>query len=150
MTDNTNKGGSESIEGIAGWLLIPAIGLILLPIRNLSIILFGIMTSFNRLPPERTSDPRTWIIGAMELMMIVALATIALFFFKKRRITVPAIIVLMAAYIPFELIQVLIKSFQYSQITVYMFRGLVEALVISGIFIPYFMKSHRVKNTFIN
>ncbi len=146
MTDNTNKDGSESIEGIAGWLLIPAIGLILLPIRNLSIILFSI----NRLPSERTSDPRTWIIGAMELMMIVALATVALFFFKKRRITVPAIIVLMAAYIPFELIQVLIKSFQYSQITVYMFRGLVEALVISGIFIPYFMKSHRVKNTFIN
>jgi hypothetical protein len=144
MTDATHSDVSESVKGISGWLLIPAIGLILLPIRNLYIILFTI----NRLPLEVTSDPRTWVIGAMEIILIAALVVVAFFFFKKRRIAITSIIVLMAACIPFEVVQIVIKFFQYDQLNVYTFRGLVEALIISSVFIPYFMKSQRVKNTF--
>ena len=146
MADNNTTVSSASCEGIGGWLLVPAIGLILLPIRNLYIILFTI----NRLPSEVTGDPRTWVVGAMEIILIAALVAVAIFFFKKRRIAITAIIVLMAASIPFELVQLVIKSFQYDRLNAHMFRGLVEALIISSIFIPYFIKSQRVKNTFIN
>jgi riboflavin transporter FmnP len=144
MTDATHSDVSESVKGISGWLLIPAIGLVLLPIRNLYIILFTI----NRLPLEVTSDPRTWVIGAMEIILIAALVVVAFFFFKKRRIAITSIIVLMAACIPFEVVQIVIKFFQYDQLDVYTFSGLVEAFIISSVFIPYFMKSQRVKNTF--
>ncbi len=145
MAENHTMVRSASPEGIGGWLLVPAIGLILLPLRNLYIILFTI----NRLPLERTSDPRTWVIGAMEIILIAALVAVAIFFFKKRRIAITAIIVLMAACIPFEVVQIVIKSFQYDQLNVYMFRGLLETLITSSVFIPYFMKSQRVKSTFI-
>lgn len=137
---------SEYSCGIKGWLIFYAIVLVVVPIQKLSVIL----RCFNRLPPERTSDPRTWIIGIIEIILIVAFFSVAYLFFRKRRIAIRSIIFLMATFISLELIQFIIKMFQYDQYNLYMFLCLIKTIVIAAIFIPYFLKSKRVKETFVN
>jgi len=143
MTDNINQ--AESTKSIGGWLLLPAIVFILLPSRNLYIIL----TAINRLPPERASDPRTWIIGAIEIILIIGFFSIAYLLFKKRRVVIRGAVILMVSFIALEITQLIIKMFQYDQYSLYMLHDLIQACVISAFVIPYFMKSKRVKETFV-
>ncbi len=136
---------SEYPSGIRGWLIFYSIVLIVVPIQKLTIILHTI----NRLPPERYSDPRTWFIGITEIVLIIAFFVVAYLFFSKRRIAIQSIIILMPTFICLELIQFILKMFQYDQYNLNMFLDLIKTSVIVLLFIPYFMKSQRVKNTFI-
>ena len=136
---------SEYPSGIKGWLIFYAIVLIAVPIQKLTVILHTI----NRLPPERTSDPRTWFIGITEIILIITFFVVAYLFFSKRRIAIQSIIILMATFICLELIQFILKMLQYDQYNVNMFLDLIKTGVIVSMFIPYFMKSKRVKDTFI-
>lgn len=135
-------------RGIAGWLLIPAIGLIFAPIisiRNNYIAMGAIKESY----PELFIDIRFWVALLIDLAFIIATICVATFFFQKKRFVPQAFIGLMLATIIATIIGKalfipIVKIFNFEN-----FQSVVSICVNSAIWIPYFLISKRVKNTFI-
>lgn len=135
-------------KGIAGWLLIPAIGLVLGPI-NSTIMLFMGLSAIQSFAPELTRDPLLWFSGLIDVAMIIATIVVAVVFFQKRRIAVGAIILLMAAAIFANLVQALLNVAMFEEVDADTVKPVIQACVFAAIWIPYFLKSKRVKNTFV-
>lgn len=136
-------------EGIGGWLILPAIGLIGGPIANATNIirlhrLKALYNLFGDLPSSIKSAImwQTLIL----LVFICFQICVAVLFFRKKRIAPGAFITL--------LIGNLIVSFICAAWTSDVFNipfkvgGVVGAVVYSAVWIPYFLLSKRVKNTF--
>jgi len=145
---------TESIEnkklppkGIAGWLIIPAIGLVLAPVKSIAGSFIGI-SMIKSAMPELMSDPRLWIIMLIDVVMIIAFIIVAVFFFKKRRFAVRAIIGLMIASIIANFVQAILNTSLFKEVDVEIIKPVIHACVFGAIWIPYFIRSVRVKNTF--
>ena len=136
-------------KGIGGWLIIPAIGLILGPIKAVVLLFMGI-NMIQSVAPELLSDVRLWASGVIDVAIISAAIGIAVLFFQERRIAVRAIIGLMAASIFANLVQVFLNAAMFEKVDVDTIKPVVHACVFAAIWIPYFIKSKRVKNTFVN
>ena len=134
-------------KGIAGWLIIPAIGLVLAPIKSAAMLFRG-LSMIQSFAPELTSDPRLWCFGLIDIAMIIATIIVAVIFFKKRRIAVRAIIGLMVASIFANLVQSLLNAAMFEEVDADTVKPVIHACVFSAVWIPYFLKSKRVKNTF--
>ena len=138
-------------KGIAGWLIIPAILLVWSPIAMVVDIVQGIriIQIFTPELPELMSD--LWLSYSINLAIIVATVVAAVLFFKKRRIAVPAFVGLMAAYIVASIIQAFLSAAILQEIDVADIIDSVGRSCVQGaVWIPYFLKSKRVKNTFVN
>ena len=135
-------------KGIAGWLIIPAIGLVLAPIKSAAMLYMG-LSMIQSFAPELTSDSRLWLVGLIDVAMIVATIIVAVFFFKKRRVAVRAIIGLMVASILASVVQALLNAAMFEGGDADTFKPVIHACVFGAVWIPYFLKSKRVKNTFI-
>ena len=146
--DKIETDSSTIPRGIGGWLIIPAIGLVLSPIKSLTMLIMGIkmIQSFT---PELLSDARLWISGLIDVTLIIATLVVTVFFFKKRRIAVQAIIGLMAASIVASAIQTFLNMSMIGEVDSDTIKPIVHACVFGAIWIPYFLKSKRVKNTFV-
>jgi hypothetical protein len=146
-SDNTDV--STVPKGIGGWLIIPAIGLVLGPIKALVSLFLGIgmIQSF---APELLSDVRLWVSGVIDVAMIIAAIIVAILFFRERRIAVVAIISLMIASIVSGVIQLLLSTAMLGKASSDDINPVLHACVFAAIWIPYFGKSKRVKNTFVN
>lgn len=132
-------------KGIAGWLIIPAIGLVLAPIKSAAMLFMG-LSMIQSFAPELTGDPRLWLSGAIDIAMIVATIIVAVLFFKKKSIAVRAIISLMAASILGNIVQAFLNVAMFEEVDT--IKPVIHACVFGAIWIPYFLKSRRVKNTF--
>ncbi len=136
-------------KGIGGWLIIPAIGLVLGPIKTAVISLQDINT-IQSFAPELLSDVRLWVGIVINVAMIIAAIVVAILFFSKRRVAVMAIISLMIASIVASIIQLLMGVAIFGEVSSGGINPLLHACVFATIWIPYFVKSKRVKNTFVN
>ena len=134
-------------KGIAGWLIIPAIGLVLAPIKSAAMLFMG-LSMIQSFAPELTSDPRLWLSGLIDIAMIIATVIVAVLFFKRRQVAVRAIIALMLASVVANLVQVLLNAAMFKEVDVDTIKPVIHACVFGAIWIPYFLKSKRVKNTF--
>ncbi len=83
-------------KSIAGWLIIPAIGLVLAPIMAAAGLLLG-LSAIRSYARERSNDPRLWVWALIQVSMIVATVIVAVLFFKRRQGAVRGIIGLMVA-----------------------------------------------------
>ena len=145
---------TESIEnkklspkGIAGWLINPAIGHVLAPVKSIVGSFIGISMVSSAMP-ELMSDPRLWIIMLIDVVMIIAVIIVAVFFFKKRRFAVRAIIGFMIASIIANFVQAILNISLFKEVDVEIIKPVIHACVFGAIWIPYFIRSVRVKNTF--
>lgn len=157
---NTAAAGIEQKpgpRGIGGWLIIPAVSLVLAPIKSAAGLFMEIST-IQSFAPELTSDPRIWLYGVIHVAMIVATIIVAVLFFKKKRNAVPAIIGLMAASILANIVRAclvqaslnvaMFEEVGFEEVGAETFKPVIHACVFAAVWIPYFVKSKRVKNTF--
>jgi hypothetical protein len=126
------QAASHSVYGIGGWLLLPAIGLIV----SIPMALFEAANSY------RAGDAGEAAIVTVAVLL-VAVTTIA--FFQKRRWAPRVFILLLALNAVLAAVPVLLAR---GAVTPGDSRDLGRATIAALIWIPYFVLSKRVKSTF--
>ena len=158
-TPEFNQHGNEadsrkSPRRIGGWLIIPAIGLIVSPFMNLAVI----RENFDGFQSSVLDDVVAVYPGFHDLFVFdtaVGLITfglliyIAIVFFL-RRAYVPRLII---SYFCFHLIAAVVSAAWYASIfgelDPLITQELARAAVSAALWIPYFLVSKRVKETFV-
>lgn len=156
--------GDAGPKGIGGWLIVPLLGLIVSPIR----IIF--QTTTNLLPLLNTS---TWsaltnpsssayhsLLGPLIIFELVANATLVIFgfwvfaaFVTKSSVTPRLYIVWLSAFVAVQVADLAVGSqipVVAAQLDHRSLGDLFRAVVGASIWIPYFLRSKRVANTFVN
>lgn len=137
-----------SLSGIEGWLIVPAIGVVLGPLASVyqTYDLFSSM--------DRIADSDIKRIAIIEIASHILLLLLGLFlavqFFRKSRST-PRIYItylLMASGSYLILLLLAMSSHIPFLVTAYG-STLVRSIVPSAIWIPYFLFSRRVRATFV-
>ncbi len=145
---------------IGGWLVLVIIGLIL----SFFVLIYQIFTStvffdiktFDLIRSQKnTLDGILWsLIIIIELvynvLMVIFIGLIILLFFKRRTILPRLIIILYAVNFSFQLIDTLLAR-QIPAIVAdhSSYKSVIQGFVAACIWIPYFIHSKRVKNTFV-
>ena len=146
----TTENQTEEIEekpvpsGIGGWLILPAIGLVLAPI----LWTLGLIVMAFAIPEYPIIIPLNMVLGILLLGLLI---WTAIQFFRKKKnapklmiaclIAKPAMTAILFA------VATILKDYEFAAD----YRGeLVQVLIISAIWGRYFNVSKRVKATFIN
>jgi hypothetical protein len=152
----------EGPRGIGGWLLLPLLGLIVTPIRVGYSLVADYIPFFRESWPVLT-DPNDlsyhplWapliiyeVLGDA-VLALTALLGLVLMFRRDRRLPK-----LMVALYSFNAIYIAVDTAVAAQIPALAgsddfsaSQDLIRAVVAAGIWIPYFLMSKRVKNTFV-
>lgn len=150
-----NEDGTRNFAGITGWLLLPAIGLIVGPLSGiwhvcLSLLLF--------LAGEVTMNEGRFLISVfIEACLIWLLIKGAISFFKKER-RAPSIIYMYLACLVVALLLLVLIWKDHGSLGYYTSKdcfdeyllSFIASLISSAIWMPYFGRSKRVKATFVN
>jgi hypothetical protein len=149
--------------GIGGWLLLPALGLILTPFRMCFHIYNEFLPIFSNGVWSEVTDPESpayhvmWgPLIAFEVIANVAMLALTLWllwlFFSKSVRTPRIFIFWLAALVAVQVIDSglasLIPQAAEEAFAPDAVREIVRSLVGAAIWIPYFLRSVRVKNTF--
>ena len=128
----------SKLTGIWGWLVIPGSALLIAPVgRALLLVVYA---------SSLTNNLLLWLAYTIQIGMMVATIVVAVLFFKKRRVAVPAIIGLMVA----SFLESIVEALMILHISgAAELDGIKHAGVFAAIWIPYFLTSKRVKNTFV-
>lgn len=141
----------EGPEGIAGWLILPAIGLVLGPIGIIYSLFLSFMMFGGGVLDDLSSEypgASAAIIGQQRIQIVFLWCVIwvAVLFFCKKRITPKAFIALLTANL---IISIIIESWNSSVFwEPFEIGDIIKSIVGCAIWIPYFLVSKRVKNTF--
>lgn len=133
-------------EPLGGWLILPALGLLLGPL----VVSGNIRMSLDALRrPALPADARefvTFVAGLLALFLLLQLYT-AYQFFRRRVCATTAIVALLIA----NLLLTMLMSSEASQINpAYQAApDVMGAAIMAAIWIPYFVMSRRVKRTFV-
>jgi hypothetical protein len=148
-------------RGIGGWLVLPMLSLIITPFR----VTFTTVRDFSGMLKPGVWDALTRPGGASyhpmwapvilsELLMNIALVVgtvwLAVLFFKKSRRVPTLMIVWIAGNIGIQVVDRLLTRFIPALAEQAHLPELIRGLIAAAIWIPYFMKSVRVRNTFVN
>lgn len=163
MTDRHPGQDSGKMDSkIGGWLILFAFGLVLYPVQTLFLLvteLFPAVFSDNWVAltsPANPGDHSLWavlvifeLVGS-SIFFLYSVVTIIYFFQRRRR--VPGLVIFFLAA------NILFVSTDYLIINFFLIRGnslnmdatinFVRTVVAGTIWIPYFMFSRRVKQTF--
>ena len=136
-------------SGIGGWLILPAIGLVL----GLIVSVYNFVSAFTIFDEITGANNRAMlVIGTFyQTLMIPFLVAVAVCFFRKHSKTKRMIIY----YIIFNLIwtgQLVAMSIALNAdpFTLVYVKGFIRLFLAAAIWIPYFCLSKRVKATFVN
>lgn len=153
----------DAPRGIAGWLILPAIGIVLSPIGLAIGIVRDILPAFGAdvwpllTTPGNPAYHPLWkplIIFELTADLVLVAASIyvlVLFFGKKRRL--PRVMIgWLVAMVAVQVVDMLLamqipaaaESTEPSD-----YRDLIRAVIACAIWAPYFALSRRVKNTFV-
>ncbi len=143
---------SQEPTGIGGWLVLPAIGLVLSPCLNLG----GIATAFDLLQSGELSslgsrapdlESALLMLSSFDVGFLIFQIYVAVVFFMKRPFVPGLMILLLSVNVLLTAIGVgwtmAIGGWQPGFGT-----ELAKALLTAAIWIPYFVFSKRVRNTF--
>jgi hypothetical protein len=139
----------QNLVGISGWLILPAIGLVLGPIVGIIGVVAGLGMYAN------VASAGYGGIYTLELLVLVGLIgfTIyaAILFFKKKSNAPRTIIALLViSLIASGILLVIEVSTGAEVFAVETGKQLVRDVISAAIWIPYFRVSKRVKATFVN
>jgi hypothetical protein len=145
-----NTAASAQPRGIGGWLILPALGTVLSPVR----LLLEIYRSVAALQLYVGPDERSlWLFVAAELLLNVGLLVgwvYAIVLLVGRRQSFPMTFnALLLLAFAFTLIDVLVAQFGFkARLTWEEFMPAVANAVACVIWVPYMLSSVRVRNTF--
>ena len=153
---------NPALEGIRGWLLLPAIGIVLAPLLTLAELVFSLepysLVQWNALAtPGGDGYHALWVplrlgqlVGSIGLL---ALSVLVLVLFFQRRRHAPLLFMLMlAASATLALLSLLLMAMipgALDAVTDQDWKDLARTLVACAIWIPYFVFSRRVRSTFV-
>ncbi len=154
---------ADEPRGIGGWLILPAIGIVLSPIALTIGIVRDILPAFGAdvwplltTPGNPIYHPlwKPLIIFELVADLILVAASIyilVLFFGKKRRLprTMIAWLVAMVAVQVIDMLLAMQIPAAADSTEPSDYRDLVRAVIACAIWAPYFAMSRRVKNTFV-
>ena len=149
---------------IGGWLILVAVGLIISPILSLigiislSDLLFAnnaagtLSQAGTEIDPLMQKPMGTIFLGYFILSFIIDIVLLYLFFTKKRAFPKVMIVVLLVSLLyPFaEYALYSYFSVMDEEAHTQLGKDIIRALIYCAIWIPYFLKSERVKQTFVN
>jgi|GEM_PF-1231489 len=139
----------SSLAGIGGWLILPAIGLVLGPVIGL--IGLGVSVSLF----SDVADAGYGGVYALEILVDLALLGAAVYaairFFGKKRNAPSILIGLMIAGIAVTLLLLVIQMGADAEaFAMQSVKTLLGSILGAAIWIPYFRTSRRVKATFVH
>lgn len=144
---------SRALSGIGGWLIFPAIGLVISPLMSIGYLLLTIFMlngSFGRELELENPGFRTALVGdaIMGVAFLCFQIYVARLFFNKSRKLPKMMVILFAVNIVLTFINVMWTS---SVLKVPIdIKEVIRAAALACVWIPYFCVSKRVKATFIN
>ncbi|MDC8450937.1 MAG: DUF2569 domain-containing protein [Nitrospira sp.] len=139
------------LVGIRGWLILPAIGLVVGVIASI-VTLIALFVMFSRLTRY---DDSTALVFILSVEVGLALFSIyaAIQFFKKKRNAPSVIVTLLLVGICASILEYVVLT-QILQSSSAIQTRILEQLTLqvpkAAIWIPYFLVSKRVKATFVN
>jgi hypothetical protein len=143
-------GETDKYRALGGWLILPAIGLVISPILN-GLAVVGDIAALKNVP----NGLKMFVI--VEIITILALIVwniwAAILFFGKKASAPRAMIILFSAGILVNLIGwLMVEGFMNAngEARVQALVGVFRSVIIGGIWIWYFSVSKRVKGTFVN
>jgi len=148
---------------IRGWLILPAIGLIVNPVRLLILVAKDLWPEFSgetwtilTTPGTRAYHPLWGPVLIFELVgnivFVIGSILIAVFFFQKRKFVPKLIIVFLLSNLAFVAVDHLGANaipFIANQSDAKSLKEIVRVVIACSIWVPYFLRSKRVKGTFI-
>lgn len=154
------EGVQDGPKGLGGWLILPMIGLVLSPFR-MGIQFFNdlwpvfdaaVWRQLNdaSLPGHRPMLPTLIVVEVIVNIAMFAF-TVALiwFFFNKSRRTPRLYVVWLAVLVVIQVIDSALVSSLGMPVDGDSMRDLIRSGITAAIWIPYFLTSKRVKNTFV-
>jgi hypothetical protein len=148
---------NEDLNGIGGWLILPAIRLVLAPFGLLYTILVSNVPFLfgGRHRAYLSSHPGSAALILFEFIsntiLIAIVICLNLLFFKKKRAFPTYMILYMVTQLCVLLIDTLTAQFLHPTAHLAKAYGMLLGTVIASfIWIPYFLVSRRVKATFVN
>ena len=142
----------QTAKPIAGWLVLPALGLLLSPIQSVK----QIWSSWQLLNSPQLNLARELVPNCsravacelgMDALILCLLLYVAVLFFQKKRAAPRAFIVLMLAHLGYTLLDEFVLG---AMINLKPDVGaILKSLILCSIWISYFFVSRRVEETFI-
>lgn len=133
--------------GLSGWLILPAIGLILgPPLSGVYLVQLILL-----LPQLQEVGPRSLIItNATGIFILFVLTIVAAYkFFRKKRSAPATIITLLIVQLALQILLIFISAITGpEELHKEYFRGAGKSIFYAGVWIMYFRESKRVKATF--
>jgi len=140
------------LEGIGGWLILVAVGLGIGPLVSLSGVIRDLLMLYGE-KYQNVLAARPGLAGlilyeaATNSIFLVALATLNYLFYQKKKSFPALMITFLASQLAFVLIDHLAaRALQPST----SLAGVLRSLVGAVIWIPYYLRSERVKATFVH
>jgi hypothetical protein len=153
------------VSGIGGWLLLPLIGLFIAPCVWGFVLVQYVALALNPQVGAVFGNPDSphyfpgwsfFIASVTTASLVLVVFTVWLlvdFFRKKRRVPKLMILLLCAGVVlsfGFHLFMLQAPPVLASSTSSWGAKGIVQSLLAAAIWIPYFLKSERVANTFVN
>lgn len=154
------EGTQDGPSGLGGWLILPAIGLVLTPFRMGFQFFTDLRPVFDADVWRQLNDASraghqpmlpTVIIAEMVANVAVFAFTLVLiwFFFRKSRRAPRLFIIWLILLAVVQVVDTALISSLGLRVDGESMRDVVRSLVAAAIWIPYFLVSKRVKNTFV-
>lgn len=170
MRENENDKGLLPLEpsGLGGWLLIPIAGLFVTGYSDLKELKSGGVIVFDRdfwaafFQQDSAFYHSIWmpvmLLGiVLQVVLLVAKGSALIGTFRKKKY-VPFLMISICGFgVILAIIDLIIGKYFFSSIDPLAYerllpesiKKLVTSVIVAAIWIPYFIKSERVKNTFI-
>jgi uncharacterized membrane protein len=137
----------KELTGIAGWLVLPAIGLVVTPFAAIAFIFLDIEAMADA--PQRYEYLFSSEIFFNVIIALFAVVT-AFFFFSKNKLAPKVVIAFLVTNLALMLIEAVMITQEFgSRVDEEAYMDLVRAVIAAAVWIPYFINSKRVKNTFV-
>ncbi len=154
------EGVEEGPKGFGGWLILPMIGLVLSPFRMAVQFFTDLWPVFKpdvwrqlndaSLPGHQPMLPTMIIVeSVVNVAMLVFTLALVWYFFTKSRHTPRLYIVWLVLLVVIQVVDSALVSSLGVPIDKDSMRDLIRSVITSAIWIPYFLVSKRVKNTFV-
>ena len=152
------------LKGIGGWLILVAFGIIISPL----VIIIQVFPLYRGLiadgtlkalmtPGSQVFNPLLFSITVTEMLangaLVAAWIFLAVLFFSKKQLFPKLYIGVMLFTLIFLILDALVIKAAFPDLEVFdpeTVNGIVRGIIAASIWIPYMLKSKRVKLTFVN
>jgi hypothetical protein len=151
------ENSSFNKSGLGGWLVLPQIGLFLTALMLIYSILSLDVAFFNGEAWDKLSDQpgyRAYLMFSIiyNISMLVFTIFSIVQFYRKKAMLPRLMVILYSVAISISIIDLIMLpqlTFITDQEKKALITNLVRNMIAGGIWMPYFIKSKRVKNTFV-